>query len=77
MPRRRPGCSTRSRTAQKVSQVREVVGQVQDAGGWMVEVLHDWWWLVLVVAGIAGVHYGRAIILRRLAEHRSAVNMGL
>jgi putative chitinase len=59
----------------QVSQVRDVVGQVQDVGGWMVSALQSYWWVALIGLGLAGVHYGGAIIRQRVADHRSALNM--
>ncbi|WP_069279898.1 peptidoglycan-binding protein [Bradyrhizobium elkanii] len=59
----------------QVQTIRGVVEQVQDAGGWVVSILQTYWWLALIAVGIAGVHFGGAIIRQRLADHREAFNM--
>lgn len=62
-------------TTDQVSAIRGVVEQAQDVGGWVVMILQSYWWLALIVVGVAGIHFGGAIIRQRLADHRDAFNM--
>ncbi|MCK1322162.1 peptidoglycan-binding protein [Bradyrhizobium sp. 156] len=62
--------------ADKVSTFRGVFEQVQDVAGWVVSTATTYWWVLLPIAGVGAIHYGRSIVNQRLQDHRSAVNMG-
>lgn len=64
-------------TTDHVSAVRDVAGQVQDVGGWLVTTATTYWWAVLLLFGYFGIKYGRGIVQQRLADHRAAFNMKL
>jgi hypothetical protein len=34
------------------------------------------WWIFAIPAGFLAIKYGRDIVQQRLADHRSATNMG-
>lgn len=62
-------------TTDQVSSFREMFGQVQDVGGWVIATAATYWWLVLLGLGFVGIKFGGDIIRRRLADHRSAFNL--
>lgn len=63
-------------TTDQVSAFRGVFDQVHDAAGWVLSTAQTYWWIVLLGIGFFGIKFGGDIIKQRLADHRSATNMG-
>lgn len=63
-------------TADQVSTFRGVFEQVQDVAGWVVSTATTYWWVLLPIAGIVAIHFGRSIIAQRVADHRAALHLG-
>jgi putative chitinase len=60
-------------TTDHVSTLRSVVESVQDVGAWAL----SYWWIIAAIVGFFGIKYGGDIVRQRLADHRSAKNMGM
>lgn len=56
----------------QISTFRSIVETVQDVGMWAAA--H--WWIFAIPAGFLAIKYGGDIVRQRLADHRSATNMG-
>lgn len=62
--------------ADHVTAFQGVFDQVQSTATWIISTATTYWWIALPAGGFLCIKYGQGIIEQRLADHRSAINMG-